>query len=58
MDRNFLAMASQDAEAVAVRRRTMALDVTHAGLRSLPPRDPLHGLDIAYIAGFRGAGCA
>ena len=34
----------------------MALDVAHAGLPSLPPRDPLHGLDIAHIAGFPGAG--
>ena len=48
--RQRVSVALQRAQAVAVRRRTMALDVVHAGLPSLPPRDPLHGLDIAHIA--------
>ena len=56
--RERVSVALQRAQAVAVRRRTMALDVAHAGLPSLPPRDPLHCLDIAHIAGFPGAGCA
>ena len=51
-------VALQHALVVAVRRRTMALDVAHAGLPSLPPLDLLHGLDIAHIASFPGAGCA
>ena len=50
--RQRVSIVLQRAQAVAVRRRTMALD----GLPSLPPRDPLHGLDIAHIAGFPGAG--
>ena len=55
--RQRVSVALQRALAVAVRRRTMALDVAHAGLPSLPPRDPLHSLDIAHINGFPGASC-
>ena len=55
--RQRVSVALQRAPADAVSRRTMALDVAHAGLPTLPPCDPLHGLDIA-IAGFPGAGCA
>ena len=56
--RQHVSGALQLAQAVAARRRIMVLDVAHAGLPSLPPRDPLHCLDIAHIAGFPGAGCA
>ena len=51
-------VALQRAQAIAVCRRTMALNVAHAGLPSLLPRDPLHCRNTAHIAAFRGAGCA
>ena len=56
--RQRVSVALQRAQAVAIRRRTMALDVAHAGLPSLPPCDPLNGLDITHIVSFPGAGCA
>ena len=51
-------VALQRDQTVAVCRRTMALDVAHADPPSLPPRDPLHGLNITHIACFPGTGCA
>ena len=56
--RQRVSVALQRAQTVAVRRRTMAFDVAHAGLPSLPPPDPLHGLDIAHIAGLRFVSCS
>ena len=56
--RQRVSVALHRAQAVAVCRHTMLLDIAQAGLPSLSPRDPLHCLDIAHIAGFPGAGCA
>ena len=56
--RQRVSVALQRAQAVAIRRRTMALDVAHAGLPSLLPCDLLHGLNIAHIAGCPDPGCA